>query len=100
MDEKFNGSLLLFTNHVVKKVIYLCGKPKQRMSLKVQASEALKQQYPKAKFFTVVRHPLDRFQSFINFIKVLCVDGPHGKVCMGLTSTYNWKVIHDYVISF
>ena len=55
------------------------------MLLKVhflQTSEALKQQYPKAKFFTVVQNPLDRFQSFINLIKVLCVDGPHGKVCI------------------
>ena len=100
MDEKFYGSLLLFTNHVMKKVIYLRGKPKQHMSLKVhflRASEALKQQYPKAKFFTVVRHPLDRFQSFVNFIKVLCVDGPHGKV-WGLFPP-SWKVIRDYVIS-
>ena len=70
------------------------------MLLKVhflRASKALKQQYPKAKFFTVVRNPLDRFQSFINFIKVLCVDGPHGKA-WGLFPP-NWKIVCDYVIA-
>ena len=101
MDEKIYDSLLSFTSHVVRKVIYLRGKPKQCMLLKVhflRAAETLKQQYPKAKFFTVVRQPLDRFQSFINFLKVLvAADGPHNKEWGLFPPT--WKIIRDYVIS-
>ena len=100
MDEKFYDSLLLFTSHVVRKVIYLRGKPKQCMLLKVhflRAAETLQQQYPNAKFFTVVRQPLDRFQSFVNFLKVLVADSSHSKV-FGLFPP-TWKVICDYVIS-
>ena len=100
MDEKFYDTLLSFTSHVVRKVIYLRGKPKQRMLLKVhflRAAKTLEQQYPKAKFFTVVRQPLNRFQSFINFLKMLvATDGPHGKESSLFPPT--WKAIRDYVI--
>ena len=100
IDEKFYGSFLLFTNHVMKKVIYLRGSPKQRALLKghfLLAAEALKQQYPNAKFFVVVRQPLDRFQSNINLLKVMSTDGPHSKVWRLFPPS--WKVIRDYVIS-
>ena len=101
MDEKFYDSLLLFTSHVVRKVIYLRGKPKQCMLLKIhflRAAKTLQKQYPDAKFFTVVRQPLDRFQSFINFLKVLvATDGPHDKEWGLFPPT--WKVIRDYVMS-
>ena len=99
IDEKFYDSLLFFTSHLVRKVIHLRGNPKQRMLLKMhclRASKTLEQQYPKAKFFTVVRQPLDRFQSFINFLKLLLPD-VHGNE-LGLFSP-TWKVICDYVIS-
>ena len=58
IDEKLHNSFLLFTNDVMKKVMYLRGSPKQRMLLKghfLLAAEVLKQKYPKAKFFGVVR---------------------------------------------
>ena len=100
VDEEFYRSLLLFTNQVVRKVFYLRGSPKQRMLLKghfLPAAEALIQLYPKAKFFAVVRQPLDRFHSFANFIRIVCIDGP-------LTNMFGlfpptWKIIRDYVIS-
>ena len=100
IDEKFYSSFLLFTNHVMRKVMYLRGSPKQRVLLKghfLLAAEALKEQYPKSKFFVVVRQPLDRFRSDINLIKVISADGPHTKV-WGLFPP-SWKVICNYVIT-
>ena len=101
VDENFyNNSFLLFTNHMMRKVIYLRGSPKQRVLLKghfLLAAESLKQQYPKAKFFAVVRQPLDRLHSDINLLRVISVDGPFTKV-YGLFPP-SWKVIRDYVIS-
>ena len=100
IDEKFYDSFLLFTNNVVKKVLYLHGSPKQRVLLKghfLPAAEALKQQYPKAKFFAVVRQPLDRLQSSINLFKVISCDVPHAKVWRLFPPP--WKVIRNYVIS-
>ena len=100
IDKEFHSSLLLFTNHAMKKVMYLRGSPKQRMLLKghfLLAAETLKQQYPKAKFFTLVRQPVDRFQSHFNFFKVVSADGPHLTV-LGL-SPPTCKVIRDHVIT-
>ena len=100
IDEKFYESFVLFTNHVMKKVLYLRGSPKQRVLLKghfLLAAEELKQQYPKAKFFAVVRQPLDRLQSNINLLKVISTDGPHAKVWRLYPPS--WKVIRNYVIS-
>ena len=99
IDEKFYNSFLLFTNHVMRKVMYLRGSPKQRVLLKghfLLAAEALKQQYPKSKFFAVVRQPLDRLRSNVNLLKVVTADGPHAKV-WGLFPS-SWKSIRDYVI--
>ena len=101
VDEKFfNSTFLLFTNCTMKKVIYIRGSPKQYVLLKghfLLAAESLKQQYPKAKFFAVIRQPLDRLQSYVNHVRTICVDGPYTKV-YGLYPT-SWKVIRDYVIS-
>ena len=100
VDERLYNSHLLFTNRVTRKVLYLRGNPKQRLLLKIHfllVAKTLKQQYPKAKFFTVVRQPLDRFQSFINFIRVLSTNGPHANIWSLLPPT--WKVICSYVVS-
>ena len=90
IDEEFySSSILLFTNHVMRKVIYLRGSPKQRVLLKghfLLSAESLKQQYPKAKFFAVVRQPPDRLLSHINLLRAISVDGPHCKKC-GVHST-------------
>ena len=100
IDEEFYNSFLAFTNDVMRKVIYLRGSPKQKIFLKghfLLAAETLKQQYPKSKFFTIVRQPLDRLQSNINFLRVISVEGPHTTV-WGL-SPPSWEVIRNYVIS-
>ena len=100
IDEKLHNSFLLFTNQVMRKVMYLRGSPNQRVLLKghfLLAAETLKQQYPEGKFFAVVRQPLDRLKSNINFIRVVSVDGPFSKI-FGLFPP-TWKVIRDFVIS-
>ena len=61
------------------------------------AAEALKEQYPKSRFFAVVRQSLDRFRSGINLIKVISADGPHAKVWRLFPPS--WKVIRNYVIT-
>ena len=88
IDGKFYESFFycLHSYHAMKKVLYLRGSPKQGVLLKghfLLAAEAMKQQYPKAKFFAVVRQPLDRLQSNINLLKVISTDGPHTKVYGG-----------------
>ena len=100
IDESFfNSSFIAFTNQAMKKVIYLRGNPKQRALFKghfLLAAESLKQQYPNAKFFAVIRQPLDRLQSSINFVKVVSVDGPLTKIyCLFPPS---WEVIRDHII--
>ena len=100
IDEKLYSSFLLFTNHVMRKVMYSRGSPKQRVLIKghfLLAAEALKQQYPKANFFAVVRQPLDRLQSNINLLKVVTADGPLAKQ-WGLFPS-SWKSMRDYVIT-
>ena len=101
IDEMFyNYSFLLFTNQALRKMIYLRGSPKQRVLLKghfLLAAELLKQQYPKAKFFAVVRQPLGRIQSHMNLLKVISADGPLTKVYYLFPPS--WKVICDHIIS-
>ena len=101
IDEDFyNSSVISFTNQVMKKVIYLRGSPKQCVLLKghfLLSAESLKRQFPKAKFFAVIRQPLERLPSHMNLIRVVSVDGPHAKVYGLFPPT--WKVIRDYVIS-
>ena len=80
--------------------MYLRGSPKQRVLLKghfLLSAEALKQQYPKAKFFGVVQQPLEQLKSNINFVRVVSVDGPFTRM-FGLFPP-TWKVIHDFGIA-
>ena len=101
IDENFYAySFLFFTNHAIRKVMYLRGSPKQRVLLKghfLLAADLLKQQYPKAKFFAVLRQPLDRLQSHINLLKVISADGPLTKVYYLFPPS--WKVICKHIIS-
>ena len=101
IDEEFYyKTFMLFTDRVVKKVMYYRGNPKQHVFLEghfLIAAKTLQQQYPDAKFFAVARQPLDRLRSFANLIRVVMIDGPHARV-FGLFPT-SWKVIRDYVIS-
>ena len=100
IDQKFFSSFLAHTHLMMRKIVYMRGKPNQRVLLKgrfLEVAEALKQRYPKAKFFTTVRPPVQQMQSFINFTKVLSGDGIYGKMA-GLFSP-SWRIIRDYVIN-
>ena len=99
-EELYHKTFMLFTDRVVKKVMYYRGNPKQHVFLEghfLIVAKTLQQQYPDARFFAVARQPLDRFRSFANLIRVVMIDGPHARV-FGLFPT-PWNVIRDYVIS-
>ena len=98
-DDHFVKFFYRFTDHVLKKVMYHRGKPSQRILVKghcLIATNTLEKCYPGAKFFTTVREPLGRFQSFINFMTTLTIDGPPRNVY--LASPVSWKVLRDYVV--
>ena len=64
---------------MLRKVMYHCGTPAQRVLIKghfLIAAKVLEQQYPKAKFFAVMRCPTECICSFINLVKVLSIDNP------------------------
>ena len=63
----------------MKKVMYHRGLPKQRMFIKCHlliVARELERRYDGAKFLTLVRDPVERFGSTVNFVKVVSVDGP------------------------
>ncbi|XP_065900382.1 uncharacterized protein [Dysidea avara] len=99
IDEELLKSIMLFTKYVIKKVAYCRGKPKQHVLLKghfLLIAKALEQQYPDAKFVTVVRNPANRLCSYVNLIKVTVNDSVY-KMKYGLFPT-TWRVIRDHVI--
>jgi len=95
--EGVHKSLVLYTNIIMKKVMYYRGKPKQRMLVKghfLINAVTFEQQYPKGKFFTLIRDPVSRLPSLINLLKVLVADGP-GQLRYGLFPA-SWRVLRDY----
>ena len=77
-EELYINNFITYSDCVLRKVMYYRGTPAQRILIKghfLIAAKALEQRYPKAKFFVVVRHPTERICSFINLVKVLCIDG-------------------------
>jgi len=98
-NEQFFQSFVLFTNCMMKKVLYYRGKPNQRMLIKghfLLNAKILEHQHPKSKFFAIVRNPVDRFCSCINMVKTVAEDGP-GNTQYGLFPV-TWRVVRDYVI--
>jgi len=58
----------------MKKVMHYRGKPNQQMLVKghfISHVKMLEEQYSSSKFLTVLRNPVDRIQSFINYLKSL-----------------------------
>jgi len=97
--EDFFQRFVPFTDCMMKKVMYYRGNPKQRILIKghfVVNASTFERQYPKGKFFAVVRNPLDCISSYINLLKAAVEDGP-GKTMYGLYPA-TWKVIRDHVI--
>lgn len=98
-DEQYLKSLYEFTDSVMKKVVYHRGRPSQRVLIKghfLIAAKGLQQNFPEAKFFTIVREPLDHFQSCINFMAIISADGPPRKEY--LLSPVSWKVLREFVV--
>ena len=99
VDNQFCSSFMQLNNSVMKKVIYHRGTPTQRVIVKghfLMVADELAQRYKGAKFFTVVREPLDRFKSTINFFKVVSIE----KCAMSgyPVCPTSWKVLRGYVI--
>jgi len=99
IDEDFQKSFVPFTDCVMKKIAYCRGSPNQHMLIKghfLLITRMLEERYPKARFFVIVRHPVERICSFINLLKVVSMDGPY-KLVHGLFPVM-WRVIRDYAI--
>ena len=99
-NDHYLNSFNQYTDSIMKKVMYHRGKPSQRMLVKghfLIATNALQKRYPDAKFFTVVRDPLERFQSFINFIMIISADGPPCNEL--LLPPISWKQVCEFVIN-
>ena len=98
-DDNYLNSFNQYTNSIIKKVMYYRGKPSQRMLVKghfLIATNTLQKRFPDARFFTVVRDPLEHFQSFINFIMIISADGPPSNEL--LLPPIGWKQVCEYVI--
>lgn len=97
-DNQYLKSLYEFTDSVMKKVVYHRGRPSQRVLVKghfLIAAKGLQQCFPDAKFFTVAREPVNRFQSFINFMVTISFDGPPR---IDYLSPVPWKVVCQFVV--
>ena len=98
-DYHFVKSYYEFTDSVIKKVVYHRGRPSQRVLIKghfLIAANGLQQRFPDAKFFTTVREPLGRFQSFINFIATVLAEGPPRR--SDYLTPVSWKVLRKSVV--
>ena len=99
IDNQFCSSFVQYYDVIMKKVMYHRGTPTQRPLVKghfLMVADELAQRYKGAKFFTVVREPLDRFKSLINYIKVADImecNGTGYPMC-----PMSWKLARDYVV--
>lgn len=99
IDDQFMMSFYEFTDSIMKKVVYHRGRPSQRVLIKghcLTAVNSLQQRFPDAKFFTTVRKPLGRFQSFINFLATISAQGPPRRDAY--LSPVSWKVLCKFAI--
>ena len=97
VDREFCKIFVELNDRIMKKVMYHRGLPKQRMFIKTHlliVARELEQQYDGAKFLTMVRDPIERFCSHVNFVKVLSVDGPMKASVFPVT----WRVVRDWII--
>ena len=98
-DKQLHSSILQLCDSTLKKVIYFRGSSMQRVLVKghfLILANQLTQHYKGAKFFTVVRDPLTRFRSSINFLKVVNKEDCTNSGFALCPTT--WKVIRDYVV--
>ena len=98
IDEEFCKCFVELSDRVMKKVVYHRGSPKQRVLIKghfLFAAKVLEQRYKGAKFITILRDPIERFRSVVNFYKISTVHGPTRM--LGLFPS-TWRVIRDWSV--
>ena len=99
VDREFGKLYMEFYDCIMKKIMYHRGFPNQQIFVKTHLliiARELEQRYDGAKFFTLVRHPLEQSRSAINFLKLVSVEGV-GKKRLGLFPV-TWKIVRDYAI--
>ena len=99
VDNEFCKLFIEFNDCIMKKVMYHRGLPKQRMFIKghlLIVARELEQRYDGAKFLAVVRDPIERFGSTVNFIKVVSDYGLLRRYYGFFPVT--WRIIRDYVV--
>ena len=97
VDQEIGKIFIEFFDCLMKKVMYHRGFPNQQVFVKTHmliAARELEQRYDGAKFFTLVRDPVERFRSIINSMKVVSIDGPLKKR-LGLFPM-PWRVVRDW----
>ena len=99
VDREFCKIFVELNDCIMKKVMYHRGLPKQRMFIKTHLliiARELEQRYDGAKFLTIMRNPVERLRSSVNFAKVGSADGPMQKAYNVFPMT--WRVARDWII--
>ena len=99
VDREFCKIFIELNDCIIKKVMFHCGLPNQQIFIKghlLIVARELEQRYNGVKFLTVVRDPIERFRSCVNFVKVVSSVGPM-KRRFGLFPI-TWRVVRDYNI--
>ena len=99
VDREFCKIFVELNDCIMKKVMYHRGLPKQRMFIKTHlliVARELEQRYDGAKFLTIIRNPIERLRSSVNFAKVGSADGPMKKAYNVFPTT--WRVDRDWII--
>ena len=87
VDQDFCKDFLVLNDHILKKVVYHRGSSNQRVLIKghfLFAAKPLEQRYHGAKFITIVRDPVERFCSAMNYLVLGSADGPSRRM-LGLS---------------
>ena len=99
VDREIGKYFIEFTDCIMRKVMYHRGLPNQQIFVKTHmliVARELEKRYDGAKFFTLVRDPVERFRSGINSMKLVSVDGPFKKR-LGLFPI-SWRVARDWMV--
>ena len=99
VDKQFCKCFVELNDCIMKKVMYHRGSPKQRVMVKghfLFAAKILEKNYQGSKFITIVRDPLARIQSLVNWTKVISCDGPPHRLLGLFPST--WRVVRDWTV--
>ena len=99
VDQEFIKCFVELNDCVIKKVMYYRASPQQRVMIKghfLFAAKTLQNKYQGSKFITIVRNPISRMQSVVNWLQVISCDGPPHKL-YGMYP-FTWRVVRDWSI--